>query len=272
MSSRSRTLFIGIVLLVTAASCAFEPGQPWGVAEFDVTASFDPPDSRLENGALKTSKDYRVELDTLEVEFDVVELEIASGGEVAAFDPANPPEGYSLCHGGHCHSDDGRLVPYDEIEAEVSGGDLVVTQSLESSPVSLGVDARTIALDMCTNDCELPPGALSLVRLRLHEVHVAGTVSDVRDRIDPTRFDETFELSVDLTRTVKGAVGKGEAGLVSVDVEYGAPAELFDGVDFETAISEDGEFAMPEAIAEALTETLNEHSLLEVSVEQTELP
>ena len=100
--------------LFTLSACA-DPGLPWGWVEAEVQGSFDPDEGRLDDeGRLKTSGNYALALDTVEVTFDALTVVLAGAG-TADFDPANPPEGYSLCHNGHCHSDAGALVDYEII-------------------------------------------------------------------------------------------------------------------------------------------------------------
>ncbi|MNS53348.1 hypothetical protein D3C72_861010 [compost metagenome] len=64
----------------------------------------------------------------------------------ATFDPANPPPGYSLCHGGHCHRDDGALVDYADIPvgtgaAPASKRLMVLTPTSRVAFVPLGGEA-----------------------------------------------------------------------------------------------------------------------------------
>ena len=47
-----------------------------------------------------------------------------------------PPPGYSLCHGGHCHTTDGGIESYEEIEAKLAGGGAV---TVDSVPPTAGV-------------------------------------------------------------------------------------------------------------------------------------
>jgi hypothetical protein len=46
-------------------------------------------------------------------------LSESGGGGGGTFDPANPPPGYTLCHGGHCHRADGALIDEAQIRAEL---------------------------------------------------------------------------------------------------------------------------------------------------------
>ncbi|MBM4373379.1 MAG: hypothetical protein FJ098_17105, partial [Deltaproteobacteria bacterium] len=113
-----------VLVLVLAAGCAFTDGEPWGEVRPALRVVFDPSPERLTpEGWLRTTLGYGVELHALDVSVDGLTLSMAAGGEGAAvFDPADPPEGYSLCHNGHCHAASGALVSYEAIAAELGGG------------------------------------------------------------------------------------------------------------------------------------------------------
>lgn len=104
--------------------CTFQPGTAFGRLDaFDADLSFQAGAARdLGDGVVLTDLGYHVDLTALSVQVDSVELQELQGAAGVTFDPANPPEGYGLCHGGHCHAEDGSLVSYAEIIAELSGG------------------------------------------------------------------------------------------------------------------------------------------------------
>jgi hypothetical protein len=86
----------------------------------------------------------------------------ATGSDTAStlFDPANPPPGYTLCHGGHCHRSDGSIASYEEIQAELASGggvrsDAVHTTLSASDELVLG-QAQQVAL------AQQPVGTLTL--------------------------------------------------------------------------------------------------------------
>lgn len=169
--------------LVGTVGCAFEPGEPYGL----VTASLDVhyrelADRYTPDGFQKLNTDYQARLTSAVLVVDAIEL-LDAGTElaVATFDPANPPPGYSLCHGGHCHAADGSLVDYEDIAAELAGAGgteptTVVTLTagtvdlLTSEPFELG----------CAPSCALPEGYLVLARLTASRLELAGQVRDAR--------------------------------------------------------------------------------------------
>ena len=97
-----------------ASSCTLFGGQPWGFADVELQVAFAPEESRrTDDGWLLTSSDFAYELSDFSVDVAAVRLRISNdaAGGGGAFDPANPPPGYSLCHQGHCHRDDRRDRP-----------------------------------------------------------------------------------------------------------------------------------------------------------------
>ena len=257
--------FLKIELLVAAVlttGCAFDDGNPWGRATFEVAAMFDPPGSRLDDGLLKTAKDFRVEVETLEVTLEAIELEVSTSGEVGEFDPANPPPGYSLCHNGHCHFEDGSLVDYEDIAVEQAGGDFVVTQTIDGA-VNLGAQPRAASLGQCSMNCQLERGALGVVRLRVSNVRLVATVTDTRDRLaEPLEIDRSFPVDATVSVPVEGQIGVGEPGGVQIGATFEMPAGFLDRVDFDDP---ETEFSL------AISGAIQEPDVLRVEVEHVGL-
>jgi hypothetical protein len=172
--------------------CALEAGDPWGEVEVALSVGFAETEGRLdEAGRLRTLRNFRVEVEALTVTVRAVEL-IASADVVARFDPANPPTGYSNCHNGHCHHDDGRLVDYADIAAELAGGatgaaTLGVLGGATATVAGAGEVA--LALGTCEADaavsgprpsgCVLDaPGAVAGARISLDQVSLSGRFFD----------------------------------------------------------------------------------------------
>ena len=108
-ANQAALLITAALTLISMTAC-LDDGLPWGTLEATMEASFAPSEGRLDDdGRLKTSQNYVVALDEVAVAFDAFTLVLAAGG-AAAFDPSNPPEGYSLCHNGHCHADSGERL------------------------------------------------------------------------------------------------------------------------------------------------------------------
>jgi hypothetical protein len=138
-------------------------------------------------GTWKTDNGYVLDLAGAPVTLEVRDVSLQAPGSSsgsATFDPANPPAGYTLCHGGHCHRADGALIDYADVQAELAsgGGAAAPTTLLTLAPVSpvLAVrpgDAASIALGACIPGCELPRGTISRAPLRFVTVKASGQVS-----------------------------------------------------------------------------------------------
>jgi hypothetical protein len=177
VSARAAALALAAAL---TGGCAFSDGEPFAVLSAELEAAAPvPADRALEDGWQKLASDYEVRIESLELELEPIELIEIAGGELA-FDPANPPPGYSLCHNGHCHRDDGALISYEEIAAELaadSGAERVVV-SLPVGELEL-VAGASRPLD-CAPSCELPLTHIGLARLPLARVRLSGQVRDGR--------------------------------------------------------------------------------------------
>ena len=244
---RSANSLLMLLLVVGIQGCTLQEGQPWGQADLSLIAGFSPEQDRLDSeGGLLTSSDYVIDIDDLHVGLSELRLVLASeSGGTTAFDPANPPDGYSLCHGGHCHSADGRLVPYEEIATELAGGGgeagftLVRTVAGDSPLTAANAD---VALDPCVPDCSLSPGALQRMELAVAALHVEGVL---RDRRVPARL--TAELpfafhstvSTVLRASLAGEVGRGEPIGVRAVARFALSPGIFDGLDF-AVVAEEG--------------------------------
>jgi hypothetical protein len=182
---------VRIGLLAAAAllaGCAWGPGTGFASLErVAVTTTLPVPAARLdEAGRLKTDNGFRVALgDKLRVYFKDLGLQAPgapAGATGGTFDPANPPPGYSLCHGGHCHRADGALIDYADIQAEMSGG----AASAPSTVVRLTPFAQVAFVAPngeglvdsfnCAPGCTLDQGDLSRAPLALSKFEAYGTV------------------------------------------------------------------------------------------------
>lgn len=264
--------------LVGSAGCTLFAGQPWGEADLTLAAAFAPPASRLtDDGRLKTSRDYALAIDELLITFDAVALSVSDDGAALSFDPADPPPGYSLCHGGHCHADDGRLVDYDEIERSLSdgGGGSVLALPIEDGVLALDEDPAALELEPCEGGCVLERGVLRSLSVAMSVVDVTATVTDLRPpaaaRLPPEGVSLSARVLGSALVTAALAVpldGSEDPGLaLSVLLEV-AP-ELFDGVDFGALPSDDDRLLLDDEAEAALLESLAESVLV---VEVTRAP
>ena len=120
MRSIARSLALGGALFCIAGCLG--DGLPWGEAQRVCHGKLrSVTRTTRRSRAAQTAGNYVVALEDVAVGFDALSVVLAAQG-AAGFDPANPPEGYSLCHNGHCHSDSGALVDYEDIALEMAGG------------------------------------------------------------------------------------------------------------------------------------------------------
>lgn len=235
----TRWLASALGAIALFGGCAFEDGDPWGHAEVSLEALFAPPDSRLDDqGRLVTTQAYAVRIDRLELVADALTLQLAGSGG-ATFDPANPPPGYSLCHNGHCHAEDGSLPTYEAIAAELAGGSggPQLTLAASAQPLTLGSAPLVIPLE-CPGECELPRGEVVTATLSVLELRIAGTAFDTLDaRLEVEGRD--LDFVVDLRGTpiqapVRVMVGRGQPLFHPIHLTLEVPSSLFDGIEFAT--------------------------------------
>jgi hypothetical protein len=167
-------------LLFVLSGCTFEPGTHFATVSATLQASFVMlPDRALADGWQRLASDYEIRIQRAAVELGDVRL-FQAGGAALGFDPARPPPGYTLCHGGHCHSVDGRLVPYDEITAALTGGGgprAVLTLAGAGTVDLLAATERPLA---CEPDCHLPAGKVTRARAIIGGLVIEGQVRDGR--------------------------------------------------------------------------------------------
>ncbi|EPX55399.1 putative lipoprotein [Cystobacter fuscus DSM 2262] len=264
---RSLLLVWGLAL----GGCAWEPGQGFAVVEPSVRVAYEPLASRAaSDGYQRLSSDYQVRLDSASMRLSGIELlASASGsGSGTTFDPARPPPGYSLCHGGHCHRDDGALIPYEQVAAEMGGGggsSAVVTLATEAPLDLLAPETRAMA---CAPECALPQTQVSQGRWSVASLRLVGTVRDSRV---PARFqgERSFELELPTGTTTDAPVAI-LTGAVDLPSDRTTPPEaklrldlvltaaLFDPVDWGKLVQGDNPVLFNEDARKALVERLSQ--------------
>lgn len=281
-SSRHALWTLALALGLAAASgCTLEDGHPWGLVEMDLQASFAPGDRLNEQGQVRTSKGYLVTVQALEVQIQSASVQLRAGGDASAtFDPANPPPGYSLCHNGHCHSDSGDLVDYEDIALELAGGSSSaggVTQAIEASvDLSQPGQPQALPLGPCSQSCQLDPGQLSTATLTLAQVQLQILVQDTRSgdsaRLPAEGLTFAASLSGDalgdaqsFQALLSGEVGKGHPYGVALRGDFVLGPTLFDTPDWGQIAPEDGE-----ALQETLRQILTESASLSLQTERFE--
>lgn len=218
MRTQSAAIRRGIALLVvltaiTASSCTLEPGSPWGWIDADLHIS------PLEDSGDVTVVDYTVHFDNLQLRAPG-----SQGTGMTDFDPSDPPPGFTLCHQGHCHTDDGRIVTYEEIEAGAGpGGDGPVNISTRHIDDALQLD-EPVHIDETFRIVE--EVSLNQAALTIDHIHLEATFE---------RQEETFELDIILslaTRPLETGilydVGRNAPERQSMELTLDWPGDLFE--------------------------------------------
>ncbi len=222
-------------MLFLLAACAVGPGQGFGeLREATLAAALVPGAARdLGGGEILTQDGYAVRVDRFELTLGEVELlALSGGGGGGTFDPADPPEGYSLCHGGHCHAADGSLVDYADVEAAMAGGAAsfapVVTLPVEAAADLVGGAAYT--LDVTGFDL-LPAADITKLELGVSRIVLEGAV-----RHHP---DDGWSAPLTVDLAASGALGaglelplaRGEDPAIVLAISVEPDGTLFDGLD-----------------------------------------
>ena len=239
-----------------------------GVLEAEIEAALVVPGDRdVGEGWQRLDSGFEVRIDELVLEAGPLEL-VALGEGAVGFDPADPPPGYSDCHGGHCHSDDGRLVSYEEIAAELGGGaGPQVVLALPVGELDLAAGAAR-ALD-CAAGCDLPRADVELLRLPVLHIEGRGLVRDgaAEPRLDG---EVPWTLALDLDhheprpaltdRDIDLEVDRDEEPAISLLVSLDVSGALFDHLAWDelaagrSTIELAGDEEVEEEIAEELAE------------------
>ncbi len=235
---------------ILLAACATGPGSGWGEITGEISTGFEPPAERLtDDGRLKTDNSYRIRIDTLEVELGDVQL-LASEGAVAAaddveFDPADPPPGYSNCHAGHCHAEDGSLPTYEEIRQRLSGADSVTERTLVTLPTpELKIGSRqVVSVDEshCEPSCLIDDMVtIDTAALPVGHLHLTGVVESI---VDSENFPEAvgFEVEVhidtSLRETLALSFDPDSLPVAELGGHFSLTPRLLDGIDWPTAMT-----------------------------------
>jgi hypothetical protein len=241
------TLSLSAALTAALAGCTFESGD-WFAT---VTPSFQAAyvaraDRDAGGGWQRLSSDYQVKVTNARLELSEIALLAATGGKSTSFDPAHPPPGYTLCHNGHCHSTDGRLVPYAEIEAELAGGgsssglQAAMTLPVDGTLDLLAPAPRSLS---CKPSCHLDQVTVLRASAPITTLVLEGLVRDGRM---PGRFpgEMPFHWQVSsaidagsatpppLEREMNLPADRDHAPQVRLDLRVELDATLFDGIDF----------------------------------------
>jgi hypothetical protein len=216
-----------LIATLALSGCALDAGEGFAVLEPTVSARYTSlPGRDAGDGFQRLASDYQVRLDAAAVGLDHVALltpgRSGGGGGGGTFDPANPPPGYSLCHNGHCHRDDGALVDYEDIQAELNGGGGSAPTTVASLHVDDELDllAPQTRAPACEPGCELPRTSVSRARWDVTTLRLRGVARD--SRATP-RFQGERPFRLDLA--VPGGEGEEAEPLLTLDGALDVPSD-----------------------------------------------
>lgn len=191
--SSTRLGAAGLGLLVWGAcGCGMEPGAWFLELEPAVTAQYREAANRVvEPGWQKLASEYHVRLTRADLQIEEIEL-YAGSAPAASFNPARPPAGFSLCHNGHCHAADGRLVPYDEVASSAAGGAPVLPVVVLGGGTWNLLSPALPAHPDCQPSCQLGRTHLVRARINLQRLLLEGEIRG--PGANPTRATFSFSL------------------------------------------------------------------------------
>lgn len=243
MHPRRFSILIVCSLALLASACTFADaeGDPWGQVIFeDPSVQLDASERLADSGRLRVGNGFELELESLQLDLTSLRLELApEGAGIAEFDPANPPPNYSLCHNGHCHHDDGRLVDYEDIAIELASASGVagaVAHIIDQTATLEGTSSVDITLDAndCPDNCTLPRGQMTRVVLTLGEVRVMGRVFDARGEnrlpLDGAPVDIALPGPLEFSTLAEGSIDKQNSGTYRTTPSLTFSGAIFDGM------------------------------------------
>jgi hypothetical protein len=261
MTARTKARLLAALL--SLQGCTLDAGHGFAtIEESALHMELAPGRSRdLGDSGFLTDEGYRVDPTSMTLhvsELGLLELRGAQAGAVTSFDPANPPEGFTLCHGGHCHADDGSLVDYADVQAVLAGG-AARFEPLATLPVDRTFDlleGETAALTRIVPSAELPRSSIDRIEIEVTRLRLSAEI-------------EGGDLPQPVTLEIDTPVEQAIAGTLSVIIDRNGPerlelvvalrfdATLFDGVDLSSLVEEgsvviDDEGPVDEAVREWL--------------------
>ena len=251
----SRRLIGATLAALSAAGCAWGPGAGFGtVAPGTVSTALNLGPGRQDgSGGWKTDNGYRLAVAEKIVRVYVGQVDLlapptaSAAGTGATFDPAHPPAGYTLCHNGHCHRNDGALIPYEQVQAELSAGGTVTPPRtvLSLTPVTptlfipLGGEAR---LDSFTcggpTACMLDQGAIARAKVTVTRIEAYGTVEAGPGlpalAAAPVRWQLDLPApSLSYTAEAPSTIDRTSPYHLAFDGRLGVTEKLFDGIEWD---------------------------------------
>ncbi len=266
-------VFLAVMLSLLLGACASGPGQGWGelsgIAEIGLD---DIADRERDDGSVLTKSSYALFIEKLELNVDSIVFSsqetIGGGGGDIEFDPANPPPGYSLCHNGHCHAEDGSLPSYEEIEASLNAAGGVVTTPLVTVEIDQSIallDGATFVIseETCENGCYINEQTeIAEVSVKLARLRAQGKVYDLAGvRLPASGANWSFDIELgaaSLQQAMAVPVNADSEPIMTTSLDILVSPKILDGIDWSTTITDPTLKNQHETILEALAESVIE--------------
>lgn len=224
-------------MLLALPSCTLSEGSDWGQLAPTLAVTLEQGDRLDAQGAMRVGNGYVIQWANAQVNVRGLEMVYGATQGAQSFDVANPPEGYSLCHNGHCHSDDGKLVPYEDIEAAqaaLSGQPDQTDAYLLTRQVEL-LSPSTITPKACPTQCPLRDGALTRAQVSVDTItlsfEVVDTTQDAR-LAEPLMVDVTVDISQVIRAPLDVRVGTQDEDVLNLRGDVFLRPSFLDGVDW----------------------------------------
>lgn len=270
----SYDLLTSLVLLISAG-CGLGPGQGWTRVESEVQVVWDAEERLDDAGQVKTSKSYLLDFSPVEVTVESVAFESVDGDEGASFDPGLPPEGYSLCHNGHCHNANDELIPYETIRLELGGNSsssIWVTQAVdEAVQVDMGeerIQAKVLVgeCDDLGGRCEIGPSDLRSVRMSVRFGELVMRVYHP-EKIAPEGIAFTLGSleSISLRTYFSAELGSDSKATLALSIQLEMGPRIWDAIDWKDFMPVD-DVIRQEALNAAVLGALKDNARLTVKM------
>ena len=246
------------ILLLVVMGCALPAGHPWTVADIEAEVIWETQGRRGDDGLLKTAKNYRLDFQSIRLSAVHVQVEASIDGADTSFDPSDPPEGYSLCHNGHCHNDAGELIDYEDIILELGSGDAssqVVTRKAREPIIvdsAQAQSAHSMVLGPCDDPlglCEVGPSDLRAMSLQLDSVAVKfRIVHDTHFPAPGIVLDVDVPMDSKLSSITAISLGTDGPQTVRLLARLAITPQIWDRLEFKDFLDPNGEHDMAEVI------------------------
>lgn len=241
----TRTLFTALAAGTLATACTLDAGQGFAtLKEGELHMALELSEAReLEGGAFMTDLGYRIAPRELTVRAGHVML-LTQRAEGASTD-AEP----SLCHGDHCHGEDGSLIEEEHASEEEGAAQYApIVEAHLDRELDL-LEGEHAALTAFEPSAELPEGTLDRLEIELVELRIRADIEG-GELSEPAQLEVDLPLGVALRKAVSLAIDRDGPEEVQLDVTVHFDASALDGIDFASQAS-DGTLAIDEDAPES---------------------